>query len=275
MEPLTIALLILGVLIAVIGAVMLIIAAFRENVWWGLAYLFVPMASLVFVCMHWSRAKTGFLVNLIGALVAVGGLAASPTVRAAITSGLNFPKEMRELLGEKAPAKELTAQIQEKREQIEQLEKQFAQLGATQAKRYQEMNARRAALKAEDAAAVAQFNAEATAYQAQNDALKQLRVDSDAAQQALTGLLAERARLAPPAASGKQVVMFTTSHCPACKAAKAYFARKGVRYEERDVETSSSAREEFDRLGGRGVPLILVGKEKMEGFSEQRLNQLL
>src|SRR5207249_2913561 len=101
-------------------------------------------------------------------------------------------------------------------------------------KRYAEMNARRVALKSDDTTAVTQFNAEAATYQAQNVVLKQLRTDSDAAQQALNGLLAERARQA----AEKRVVMFTTSHCPACKAAKAYFARKGVSYEEHDVETS-------------------------------------
>jgi hypothetical protein len=48
-----------------------------------------------------------------------------------------------------------------------------------------------------------------------------------------------------------------------------------VRYEERDVEKSPDARAEFERLGGRGVPLIMVGTEKMDGFNEQRLNQIL
>jgi len=32
---------------------------------------------------------------------------------------------------------------------------------------------------------------------------------------------------------------------------------------------------EFKRLGGRGVPLILVGTQKMSGFSEQGLDALL
>ena len=69
--------------------------------------------------------------------------------------------------------------------------------------------------------------------------------------------------------------MFTTATCPACRSAKEYFARKGVPYEERDVNGSPATMQEFQRLGGRGVPLILVGDEKMEGFSAQRLDQLL
>ena len=32
--------------------------------------------------------------------------------------------------------------------------------------------------------------------------------------------------------------MFTTATCPACRSAKEYFARKGVPYEERDVNGS-------------------------------------
>ena len=69
--------------------------------------------------------------------------------------------------------------------------------------------------------------------------------------------------------------MYTTARCPACVAAKAYLSRRGVRYEERDVNRSSEARQEFQSLGGRGVPLIVVGTERMEGFNAQRFEQMI
>jgi hypothetical protein len=34
-----------------------------------------------------------------------------------------------------------------------------------------------------------------------------------------------------------------------------------------DIEKNRMARKEFDRLSGRGVPLILVGGSRMSGFS--------
>jgi glutaredoxin len=69
--------------------------------------------------------------------------------------------------------------------------------------------------------------------------------------------------------------MYATSWCQYCAQARAYFARAGIAYVEHDVEKSASANAEFKRLGGRGVPLIVVGREKLNGFSEQGFEHLL
>ncbi len=79
----------------------------------------------------------------------------------------------------------------------------------------------------------------------------------------------------PQARTGKQVVIYTTAHCPYCKQAKQYLAQKGVSYREVDVETSISGKEEYRKLGGNGVPLIMVGDQKVEGFSATALDRLL
>jgi glutaredoxin len=73
----------------------------------------------------------------------------------------------------------------------------------------------------------------------------------------------------------QSVVMYATAWCPYCAKARGYFARTGTAYTEYDIEKSADARAEFKRLGGRGVPLILVGREKMNGFSEQGFEHLL
>ncbi|MDH4172919.1 MAG: NrdH-redoxin [Betaproteobacteria bacterium] len=72
-----------------------------------------------------------------------------------------------------------------------------------------------------------------------------------------------------------QAVMYATSWCPYCAKARAYFARSGIAYVEHDIENSASANAEFKRLGGRGVPLIVVGREKLSGFSEQGFEDML
>jgi len=83
----------------------------------------------------------------------------------------------------------------------------------------------------------------------------------------------------PPAASSPQtsqaqpaaavpVVMYSTAWCPYCARARAYFERTNTAYVEHDIERSADAHAEFKRLGGRGVPLILVGGEKLRGFNE-------
>jgi glutaredoxin len=71
------------------------------------------------------------------------------------------------------------------------------------------------------------------------------------------------------------VVMYATSWCPYCAKARAYFAKNGIAYVEHDIEKSAAGNAEYRRLGGRGVPLILVGTEKMSGFSERGLDALL
>ena len=59
----------LGLLLTVIGGVWGIVVAFRRSVLWGLCYLFVPFAALVFIAVAWADAKKAFLVNLAGVLL--------------------------------------------------------------------------------------------------------------------------------------------------------------------------------------------------------------
>lgn len=73
--------------------------------------------------------------------------------------------------------------------------------------------------------------------------------------------------------SGK-VVLYATEWCSHCKRAKKYFRKNKIAYTERDVEKSVAAKREFKKLGGQGVPLILVGEQMMRGFSEQRFRAL-
>ena len=73
----------------------------------------------------------------------------------------------------------------------------------------------------------------------------------------------------------RQVKLLTTTWCGVCKKAKAYLVQKGIFYREYDVETSEVGRLEYRRLSGKGVPIILVGNQKMVGFSAEKLEVLL
>ncbi|HWM44381.1 MAG TPA: glutaredoxin family protein [Burkholderiales bacterium] len=76
-------------------------------------------------------------------------------------------------------------------------------------------------------------------------------------------------------ATRPEIKMYTTDWCGYCRQAKAFFARQGIRYTELDVEKSPAAREEYQRMGARGVPVILVGTQRMNGYSEESLAQML
>lgn len=86
---------------------------------------------------------------------------------------------------------------------------------------------------------------------------------------------APRAQSQILAKTQKQIVIYSTSHCPYCTKAKQYFSQKGIRYREVNIESSQSAKEEFRKLGGQGVPLIVVGDEVVRGFSVKTLDRLL
>ena len=49
----------------------------------------------------------------------------------------------------------------------------------------------------------------------------------------------------------------------------------GITYSEYDVEQSEIDRQEFRRLQGKGVPIILVGKQRMDGFSASKIKRML
>lgn len=64
-----------------------------------------------------------------------------------------------------------------------------------------------------------------------------------------------------------RVTMYATSWCGYCKKARRYFNKRGISYLEYDIEKDEVAKRMYDLLGGKGVPVILVGKKRMNGFS--------
>jgi glutaredoxin 3 len=66
-----------------------------------------------------------------------------------------------------------------------------------------------------------------------------------------------------------KVVMYTTSWCPYCERARALLARKGVSFEEIDIDAAPSRREEMMiRSGRRTVPQIFIGEVHVGGCDD-------
>lgn len=68
------------------------------------------------------------------------------------------------------------------------------------------------------------------------------------------------------------VTMYTTAWCGVCKRARAWLTDNEIPFVEKDIERSARAREEYSALqrAGRvrnGVPVIVIGRELIEGFS--------
>lgn len=84
------------------------------------------------------------------------------------------------------------------------------------------------------------------------------------------------AQAAPKAsAEAPAIVMYATQTCGYCAKARQYFKARGLHWDERDIETSAQAAQEWKALNGQGTPLILIGDEKISGFHQARLDALL
>lgn len=71
------------------------------------------------------------------------------------------------------------------------------------------------------------------------------------------------------------VVIYTTSWCPYCRAAKSLFAAKNVAFTEIDVAKDPGLRSEMERLSGRRtVPQIFIDGNAIGGYDDaQELDQ--
>ncbi len=77
---------------------------------------------------------------------------------------------------------------------------------------------------------------------------------------------------APPKVDARKppptVELFTTSWCPYCKRARAFFQEKGIPVIEHDIEREAGARDRLLALTGReAVPAALIGDKLVLGFS--------
>ncbi|MBX2864257.1 MAG: hypothetical protein KTR27_11965 [Leptolyngbyaceae cyanobacterium MAG.088] len=82
MSILLILLFLLGIVLSLSGTIIGIVQAFQESVTWGLLYLLVPFAALVFVIKFWSRkwVRNSLFFSLGGAFMFVIGSLVSPMV---------------------------------------------------------------------------------------------------------------------------------------------------------------------------------------------------
>lgn len=72
----------------------------------------------------------------------------------------------------------------------------------------------------------------------------------------------------------RKVVMYSAVWCGVCKKAARYFREKKIPFKEYDIEKSRKGRQDYTKLNGRGVPIILVGKKRMNGFSASRFQSM-
>ncbi len=74
--------------------------------------------------------------------------------------------------------------------------------------------------------------------------------------------------------SAKRIVLYSSANCPHCRRAKAFLKREGIAFREMDVGSNARARKELEHIGARGVPVLMIGGERLDGFDEKRFWRL-
>ena len=83
-----------------------------------------------------------------------------------------------------------------------------------------------------------------------------------------------------PAPSKKErftgtVEIYVTDWCGYCKKAQNYMRSKEIPFVAYNIENDKAAKQRHQELGGRGVPLIIIGTHKVFGFSPESLEYYL
>ena len=81
--------------------------------------------------------------------------------------------------------------------------------------------------------------------------------------------------IAAPAAAQPEVVMFATSWCPYCAKARKFFKGNGIQFTEYDIEKDAAANSAYSKLGGSGVPVIVIAGRTVHGYNEHELRSRL
>lgn len=78
MEGLSTVLMAAGSIIAFVGGILFLIAAFRESILWGILCLCFSPVQIVFLIIHWQEAKKPFFIELLGIAISVVGVLIAP-----------------------------------------------------------------------------------------------------------------------------------------------------------------------------------------------------
>lgn len=72
------------------------------------------------------------------------------------------------------------------------------------------------------------------------------------------------------------IIVYSATWCAFCHAAKDYFDKLGVKYEDRDVESDPAfGQEAVTKSGQRGIPVIDINGEIIVGFDRPKIDAAL
>ena len=71
----------------------------------------------------------------------------------------------------------------------------------------------------------------------------------------------------------KRIVLYSTDKCPHCQTAKRYLEQQGIAFRLCNIKTAKGQKE-FAATRLRGVPVLKIGDQLLNGFSVQAFTEL-
>lgn len=76
------------------------------------------------------------------------------------------------------------------------------------------------------------------------------------------------------AAHNGKVILYATSWCSYCEEARVLLEDNEIDYFEYDIEKSQKGNTQHKRLGGNGIPVLLINGEVINGYDPARIVEL-
>ena len=73
----------------------------------------------------------------------------------------------------------------------------------------------------------------------------------------------------------KDITIYTSTTCSFCHMAKEYLDGKNIKYTEKNISEDKDARMEMMKMGFTGVPVIIIGDEKILGCDKAKIDAAL
>ncbi|MCJ8313941.1 MAG: glutaredoxin family protein [Saccharospirillaceae bacterium] len=72
-----------------------------------------------------------------------------------------------------------------------------------------------------------------------------------------------------------EVIIYGTPQCHFCKKTRKLLSAHNIPFFEYDISVDRNAYQTFQRLQGRGTPLVVIGDQVIKGFNEPLIRELL
>jgi glutaredoxin len=69
--------------------------------------------------------------------------------------------------------------------------------------------------------------------------------------------------------------IYTTKSCGYCKLLRRYLNARGIPYADYDIDANADARRAFHAAGAQGVPLVVIGAQRIQGFNPVAIERAL